>query len=164
MSDDGSESFHEQRMSRFVRAGMRLTYEFESLGEISTALGHRIVFFPVISSRTWSTRKEYNAALRFVHFADRYREIGRCLVDHDEVSAWGELFRTCLQEGECGKSEFRCLRGEYVTRHGVRLVWGAGESYRLYVASPQPAHLPCSFITRLLQIFSQFEVFCQQFD
>lgn len=150
---------------RFVEVGMRLTYELESLGQIRTSLGQTIEFCPVLSTRGWSTHKEFIASLRLIHLADQTREIGRCLLDQDEVAAWGRLLRR-MQENDCCSDGLKTRSFEYESRHGVRMVWrnGINAPFLLHVSSPQPAILPVDFISQLLKIFDEFELLCSKYE
>lgn len=150
---------------RFVEVGMRLTYELESLGQIRTSLGHTIEFYPVLSTRGWSTHKEFIASLRLIHLADQTLEIGRCLLNQDEVVAWGRLLRR-MQENDGCSDGLRTRSFEYETRHGAKLVWRKGNiaSFLLHVSSPQPAILPKDFISQLLKIFDDFELLCSKYE
>lgn len=150
---------------QFIEVGMRLTYEFESLGQIRTALGQMIEFYPVLSTRGWSTHKEFIASLRLIHLADQTREIGHCLLDQDEVAAWIRWLRRMQQNDGCSDG-LKTRSFEYATRHGVRMVWRNGISapFLLHVSSPQPAILPADFISQLLKIFDEFELLCRKFE
>lgn len=165
MNDGPSSSADEPGMFRFIEVGMRLTYELQSIGQIETSLGQTIEFYPVISSRGWSTHKEIVRSLRFVHRIDRSHVIGHCLVDQDEIAAWSRWLRTMLEE-RAGCEEFRTSRFEYVTRHGVQLNWHTGSftPFMLHVASRQAAILPADFVGRLLKIFNDFEELCSKFE
>jgi hypothetical protein len=160
-----SPSPNEPGMFRFIEVGMRLTYEFESLGQIRTSLGHTIEFRPVFSSRGWSTHKEIIASLRLIHLADQSREIGRCLLDQDEVTAWGRLLRP-MPDKDCCSDGWQTRSLELETRHGIRMVWqnGINGSFLLYISSQQPAILPLDFASRLLKIFDDFELLSRKYE
>lgn len=159
---DSQPSPNEPGMFRFVEVGMRLSYELEPIGQIRTSFGHTIEFCPVLTSRGWSTHKEFIASLRLIHRADQSREIGRCLVDQDEVVAWGRLLRQLRDN--CCSDGLQTRKFEYETRHGIRIVWQSGicVPFLLHVSSPQPAILPNDFIGQLLTIFDEFEILCDK--
>ena len=145
---------------RFVEAGMRLTYEFESLGELEASFGQSIRLCPVVSVRGWSDNKECTASLRLTHFDSERREIGHCLLDHDEIAVWSQLLCE-MQTGHCC-SELQTSRLEYVSRHGIVLVWQSNSemlegAFVLNVSSPQTAILPPEFVSTLIDIFDEFE-------
>lgn len=164
MSEDSQfELPEEPPMLQFVESGMQLILEFESLGQIDAALGHTIRFCPVLAVRGWSDHREYAVSLRLKHVADQNREVGRCLLNEDEVAAWRKLLLQMQQHEEC--SEYETNSFEYVTRHGIRMVWQAGliwndAPFFLYVSTMQPAILPRDFIRQLLDIFNAFDLFC----
>jgi hypothetical protein len=166
--DSQSSSPGEPAVFRFIEAGMRLTYEFESIGRIQASLGQTIEFSPVFSIRGWSNHKEFIASLRLKHFTYDYREIGRCLLDLDEVVAWSQLLRQ-MQERQDGCSELQMRSVEYESRHGVRMVWQSGikrqneASFLLHVSSPQVAIVSADFISQLLIIFDDFELLCRRY-
>jgi hypothetical protein len=167
MSDDVPfGSTDEPFLFRFIESGMHVIYEYEPIGGIQTTLGHTIQFCPVLAARGWSDHKEFIASLRLKHFADKDREIGRCLVNQDEIAAWSKLLLRMQEHRECSglKSELKINYYEYTTRHGVKMVWPMAQNYGdspylLYVASKQPAILPSDFLGKLLQIFDDFESF-----
>lgn len=166
MSEETSSSSpDEPGMFRFIEVGMRLTYELQSIGQIKTSLGQTVEFYPVISSRGWSTHKELIRSLRFVHLAAPSHVIGHCLVDRDEVAAWGRWLRMMQEERPCC-DELPTRSFEYVTRHGVRLIWhdGSYTPFTLHVASRQAAILPTDFVSQLLKIFDDFEGLCRKFE
>lgn len=168
MSEDSQSSPLDQpNMLKFVESGMRLTYEFESIGRIEASLGQTIEFHPVISCRGWLNGKELIAALRWKHFASEGREIGRCLLDQDEVKAWGQLLRPMRERDPCSGLRVTCF--EYVSRHGIKLFWKSDPDsnnapFLVFVASAQAAILPSDFISRLLIIFDDFEAHRRRFE
>jgi hypothetical protein len=158
-------------MFQFVEAGMRLTYEFEALGILEAGLGHTIEFFPLLSVRGWSSHKEVMASLRLVHRAGDRREIGRCLLDQDEVDAWERLFRPMRDGGPCDSAHegVRVQGFEYASRHGIRLVWQRHMNpldtrYRLYVSAQQAALLPSDFLDQFLTIFNEFAALRRRYE
>lgn len=163
MPDESQPPKEPHPLLSFVEHGMLLTYEFESLGQIEAALGQVIQFCPVLTVRGWSTHKEYVASLRLKYFAEPNRLTSQCLLDQDEICAWRRLLLATRQSGCC--PEVRTNGLEYVTRHGIKLVWQARSiwkdaAYFLYVNCRQAAILPTHFDSQLLQIFDDFESFC----
>jgi len=149
---------------RFVEAGMRLTYELESLGEIVASMGQTIQFCPVLSTRGWSNHKDFVASLRLKHLDGASHEIGRCLLDQDEVAAWTHFLRWTQGGDRC--SGLRTTSLEYASRHGVRMIWQGGTFWNeslffLHVSSEQAAILPAEFISQLLKIFDDFDSLCR---
>lgn len=150
---------------RFIEAGTQLTYEFESLGTLQAALFQTIDFCPVVSFRGWSKHKEMTASLRLKHYAYDRREIGSCLLDRDEVTAWHRmLLRTQEPDAEC--SQRRLTNFEYITRHGIKMVCKAGQnetSFLMYISGLQAAILQPNVVGQLLNIFEDFETLYRKY-
>jgi hypothetical protein len=162
MTDDWKPG-NEGPLFEFIEPGMAMAFEYDSIGSIRAALAQTIEFFPAVLIRGWSEHKELTPSLRLRHFTSDRREIGRCLLDYDEVKAWAEWLRTLQIGAGCSDREPPRLRHfEYQSRHGIRIVWNG--LYQLHVAAVQSAILPRDFMEDLLMILEAFQTFCREHD
>lgn len=168
-SDDDSTSpdSPERSVFDYIESGMSLVYEYQTIGQMSVGFGQTIFVRPVVACKGYSKRKEFTTSLRFIHATYDNREIGRCLLDRDEVAAWIHFLTSMLSVSTECTVDLKVQRLDYVSRHGIRLVCRPDNAapYTLHVASEQAALLPsASFATDLLAILGEFEAFCEGFD
>jgi hypothetical protein len=152
----------------FVEAGMRLTHEFASLGQLACSFGNVIEFRPVLSVIGWSDRKEFQAALRMRHLDPYGRELGVCLLDRDEARCWTGLLNACLCRRADDPDNVELERLVYISRHGAKLVGRNslvnGSPWVLQVGTEQTALLPIDFTSTLLDLFAEFESLCERYS